>query len=112
MASDPWVTGRHWQRTRAAFLAHHARIGSPCTRCAGPIDYDAPRGTPTAPVAGHIVDRHTARRIGWTRHQTNHPSNLQPECYRCSCSSGATLQQQIRAGTTDHGAPTHVDDDW
>jgi hypothetical protein len=80
-AKDPLLTSALYKRNRAALK----RLRLPCARCHRPIDYTQPGQF----VAGHLVARHVARRLGWTPEQINAMSNLQAECRRCSFESGA-----------------------
>ena len=64
----------------------------PCAVCGRPIAYEVPGEF----VAGHIVARHTAKRLGWTPEQINALTNLRPECKRCSLRTGAREGNQAR----------------
>lgn len=89
-----YYQGKQWQANKA----HWRAVRWPCVRCGQPIDYTAPYWTklpggrqrinPRALVVGHIVSKAKARRLGWTKTQTNDLSNTQPECAACSLSSG------------------------
>lgn len=96
--SDPLLSTHAWRTT---IRQHWIRLRLPCARCHRPIDYDGPRTMPNGRlnrrylIVGHIVDRYTARRKGWTDEQINALSNTQPECFDCSNRSGARLGQQV-----------------
>jgi hypothetical protein len=98
--TDPLLTTKAW---RVDIRQHWIRLGLPCARCGGAIEYGAPRylaGTrrvnPRSLVVGHIVGRDQAKRMGWTDAQINALSNTQPECARCSDSSGARYGNRKR----------------
>lgn len=100
--ADPLLTSDYWRKTvRGHWLAKRL----PCTRCGRAIDYDGPRlvvvrgrrkVNPRSLVVGHKVGRHEARRRGWTDAQINALSNTQPECAKCSASSGASYGNRLR----------------
>lgn len=91
-----YYQGKQWATNKA----HWRAVRWPCTRCGRTIDYNAPywiklpngrqRINPVALVVGHVVSKAQARRLGWTKEQTNDLSNTQPECAACSLTSGAT----------------------
>jgi hypothetical protein len=100
--NDPLLTTHHW---RKVIRPHWQRLRLPCSRCHQPIDYDGPRyylinGKRKLNlrylVVGHVVDRYTARRMGWSDDQINALSNTQPECQACSNRSGARLGQRVQ----------------
>jgi hypothetical protein len=78
---DPLLSTPLYRRNRAQLK----RLRLPCAVCGRPIQYDQPGQF----VAGHIVARHVAKRLGWTPEQINALSNLRPECRRCSMRTGA-----------------------
>ena len=100
--TDPLLANHHW---RTVIRKHWQQKRLPCARCGGPIDYDGPRFlfvrgkrklNPRSLVVGHKTSRHQARRNGWTDAQINDLSNTQPECARCSASSGAKYGNRLR----------------
>lgn len=104
--TDRLLTGKHWRTTIRGYWQQPANR-RPCARCGRRIDYDAPRYWPgtrrvngASLVVGHIVGRHQAKALGWSDEQINALSNTQPECARCSDSSGATYGNQLRAHPT------------
>lgn len=102
--TDPLLQSRAW---RVDIRQHHIRLGLPCARCGGAIDYGAPRyypGTrrvnPRSLVVGHIVGRDQAKRLGWSDQQINAVSNTQAEHARCSDRSGAVYGNRKRGRGT------------
>lgn len=98
---DPLLGTYTW---RVTIRRHWIAKRLPCARCNQPIDYDGQRYhmvngerrlNPRYLVVGHKVDRYTAKRMGWTEQQINSIDNTQPECARCSHSSGAKLGQKL-----------------
>ena len=89
---DPLLKGADWARVRA----HWVRRREPCRRCGRQIDYTRGATGDLALDVGHIVGRDEAKAMGWTRAQINALSNTQPECRRCSRSSGATYGNRKR----------------
>src|SRR5215211_5377033 len=87
-AKDPLLTSALYKRNRAALK----RLRLPCARCHRPIDYSRPGQF----VAGHVVARHVAKRLGCTPEQINAMSNLQAECRRCSFKTGAAEGGRVR----------------
>lgn len=59
-----------------------------CPTCGCILDYDISR-TPTSAEPDHIIPAATARDLGWTDAQLNHPSNGRTICRRCNQSRGA-----------------------
>jgi hypothetical protein len=106
-ANDPLLTSHHWRTT---IRSHWKALRLPCARCGQAIDYLGPRylTSPTGRrtlnprylIVGHIVDRYTAKRMGWIDQQINALSNTQPECLSCSNRSGAKLGQRVRRHRT------------
>lgn len=96
--SNPRTADAEYRRNRAILLKDARAKGSPCARCGRPIRYHEPywlttpsgrrRVNPRAFVAGHIVD--------WVLTHDNTLANLQPECARCSSTSGARRGQAQR----------------
>lgn len=84
---DPLLKGRDWQRART----HWIRRREPCRVCGVQINYTPGYNGPDAFDCGHIVSRHEARTLGWTRAQVNSISNTRPECRRCNRAHGALL---------------------
>jgi hypothetical protein len=106
--TDPALSGAEYTRNRALLRRACAANRAPCARCRGAIDYDGPRYllvngkrrlNPRSFVAGHIVAR--------AHHPDHSLSNLQPECARCSWTSGARLgnQRQKRGKTSQPTIP-------
>ena len=98
---DPLLKGPDWSAVRAYWLA----TDDPCARCGGWIDRTPGARGPRALDVGHIVSRDEARAMDWTRAEINALSNTQPECRRCSRSSGAAYGnrkrgRERRAGVT------------
>jgi hypothetical protein len=85
---DPLLSSPLYRRNRA--LLKRRRL--PCAVCGRAIPYDQPG----AFVAGHIVARHIAKRLGWTEPQINSLSNLRPECKQCSYRTGAQEGGRVR----------------
>lgn len=108
---DPLLGTYTW---RVTIRQHWVRLRLPCARCKQPIDYAGPRYytvrgkrrlNPRYLVVGHKVDRYQAKLMGWTEQQINAISNTQPECARCSHSSGAKLGQRVSAQNVKAQAP-------
>jgi hypothetical protein len=100
--TDPLLQSPYWINVVRPFWKD-PRNQRPCARCRGYIDYAAPRfypGTrkvnPRSLAVGHIIERHKARAMGWSDDQINDISNTQPECARCSDSSGAKYGNALR----------------
>src|SRR5215218_781931 len=102
----PGANRKHWKRLRR-----------PCAVCGLAIDYTGKtfivvagvrRLNPRSLVVGHIVDRATAKRLGWSAAQINSLSNTRPECARCSVKSGAKLGRRLQGvpGLVRHPNPT------
>jgi hypothetical protein len=85
---DPLLSSPLYRRNRA--LLKKMRL--PCSVCGKAIDYS----TPGQFVAGHIVARWKAKRLGWTEPMINSLSNLQPECRECSHRTGAQEGGRVR----------------
>lgn len=85
---DPLLTTPLYRRNRALLK----RLRLPCAVCGRPIAYDRPGQF----VAGHIVARHKAKRLGWTKQLINSLSNLRPECKQCSHRTGAREGNQAK----------------
>ena len=86
--ADPAIKTAEYRARRARLKAEARSVAAPCARCRGPIDYDGPYWltingrrvvNPRAFVAGHVIDR-----AAGGGHDL-----LQPECARCSITSGA-----------------------
>lgn len=82
---DPLLSGRDWAEVKAYWRAQR----QPCARCGGEIDYDTVDRYWRSLDVGHIVDRATAKALGWTRAEINAITNTQPEHQRCSREAGA-----------------------
>jgi hypothetical protein len=97
-SKDPLLSTPRYRRNREVLK----RQKLPCAVCGRAIDY-AQSG---AFVAGHVVARHTAKRLGWTEDMINALSNLRPECRACSYRTGAregnrvkrAMRQRVRTG--------------
>lgn len=92
--------------------------GKPCARCGKAIAYSSTYyfpGTrtinPDAFVCGHIVSRDRAKQLGWTDEQINSIANTQPECARCSMTSGARDGNRKARGlrVVSRGTKTQLD---
>jgi 5-methylcytosine-specific restriction endonuclease McrA len=87
-SKDPLLSASRYRRNREVLK----RQKLPCAVCGRAIPYDQPG----AFVAGHIVARHTAKRLGWTESQINALSNLRAECKQCSHRTGAREGNQVK----------------
>src|SRR5215217_1883622 len=103
---DPLLTTARYRRNREVLKRQRLL----CAVCGRPIDYSQPG----AFVAGHVVARHKAKRLGWTEEMINALSNLRAECKSCSYRTGAhegnqvkrAMRQRVRPG----GATGHLTD--
>lgn len=89
-------TGAEWQKVRSIALPIiRATLPAPC------IEQRCQRGGIVHPgqrwQVGHIVSASTAKRMGWTRAQIDHLSNLGPSHGRCNASEGGKLGSQVTA---------------
>jgi hypothetical protein len=109
---DPLLWKRRWRTgVRAYWVAEGKRAGYlRCARCNRLIDFLGSRyieGTrklnPLALCIGHVHDRASMKRLGYRDDQINDLGNSQPECARCSWTSGAkqgnAMQRQRVAST-------------
>ena len=80
-SKDPLLSAPRYRRNREVLK----RQKLPCAVCGRAIPYDQPG----AFVAGHIVARHKAKRVGWTEEMIKSPANLRAECKQCSHRTGA-----------------------
>jgi hypothetical protein len=91
---DPLLWKRAWRTKIRAYRVAQGYLR--CARCQRLIDYLGPRyipGTrrlnPRSLVIGHIHDRASMKRLGYSEQEINDQGNSQPECARCSWTSGA-----------------------
>jgi hypothetical protein len=87
-SKDPLLSTPLYRRNRALLK----RLRLRCAVCGQQIRYDVPGEF----VAGHVVARHTAKRLGGTHEQINALANLRPECRRCSFRTGSREGNQVR----------------
>jgi 5-methylcytosine-specific restriction endonuclease McrA len=99
-SKDPLLSSPLLRRNREVLR----RRRLPCAVCGCPIAYDVPG----AFVAGHIVSRYKAKRLGWTEAMINSLSNLQPECKRCSHRTGAREGNQAKRAMRQGTRPGRV----
>lgn len=86
-AVDPWLGHVTWKRARAYWREQQAHRILYCGRCGYAVN--ANPGTAMSLDVGHVVDRVTARSLGWTVEQANAVENTRPEHRRCNRSAGA-----------------------
>ena len=97
-SKDPLLSTPLYRRNREVLK----RQKLPCAVCGRPIAYEVPGEF----VAGHVVARHVAKRLGWAPEQINALANLRAECRRCSFRTGSregnqvqrAMRQRVRAG--------------
>ena len=97
-SKDPLLSSPLFRRNREVLN----RQKLPCAVCGRPIAYEVPGEF----VAGHVVARHVAKRLGWAPEQINALANLRAECRRCSFRTGSregnqvqrAMRQRVRAG--------------
>ena len=87
-SKDPLLSAPRYRRNREVLK----RQKLPCAVCGRAIAYDQPGQF----VAGHIVARHKAKRLGWLEQQINALSNLRPECKQCSNRTGAREGNRVK----------------
>lgn len=95
MPGDPLLKGRDWQTIKRYWRTGPGR-NTPCARCGHPIDRTLQHPHRWSLHVGHIVPRWKARQLGWTKAQTNHLSNTQPEHRDCSIRDGAAAGGRLR----------------
>ena len=103
---DPWLKHPTWAHAVRHWRAQQKRRRLACARCGTPIDTRP--GTPWSLDVGHVVDRRTARAMGWTVEQANALANTQPEHRRCNRQAGARLGNSLRPTCT--ARPTEADE--
>jgi hypothetical protein len=130
---DPMLSSYAWRKLRAGYVKQLPLV---CWRCGDPItvghrNYPGTKITNLESlVLGHRVSRNQAKAYGWTAQQMNDTSNLAPEHFRCSSSSGskegnamlkikqqAKLKQQAQAtskprASVDYNTPAAARDRW
>lgn len=103
---DPWLKHPTWALAVRYWRQQQQRRRLTCPRCGRPIDTRP--GTPWSLDVGHIVDRRTARALGWNVEQANAIPNTQPEHRRCNRQAGARLGNSLRPTRT--ARPTEADE--
>ena len=106
--TDPSLKTEAWRRVRAHWIARR----EPCARCGRDIDYDTPVRTWRSLDVGHVVDRVTARALGWTVAEINDLSNTQPEHQRCNREAGVILGNRRRRPGAARGVRPIEADEW
>jgi hypothetical protein len=119
---DPLLWKRRWRTgVRAYWVEEGRRQGHlRCARCHRLIDFLAPKYYPNTKiinprslVIGHIRSRSVMTALGYDDHVINDLANSQPECARCSWTSGAKqgnltrrIQEQSVASSRIDSAPS------
>src|SRR5215217_4274400 len=87
-SKDPLLSMPRYRRNREVLK----RQKLPCAVCGRPIACEVAGEF----VAGHIVARHVAKRLGWTEDRINSLANLRPECRRCSFRTGSREGNRVK----------------
>lgn len=96
---SPWA-GRKVMDARAYW---RPRLPLKCRKCGRPVRSDRPW------TVGHIVDRATCQRMGWTEAQADAVTNQWPEHPRCNYAAGGRAGAAItNARRTKPTEPDHL----
>lgn len=67
--------GPEWDRLRKQIMERDGGLCQPCKK-AGDLGV-------IAGAVDHIISKANAKKLGWSKTQTDHPSNLQAICHPC-----------------------------